>query len=273
MAPRRKRGAIHAQRPVRLGRPRLGAARGCHGPHGRPHRGHHLVRAERRRPRDRARRGHGFLSGSDAGGRERRADGLPGAARSPGHAPALPRRAARQPGDQRDDPQHRRQPDGPRQRGHPVRHQGGSGTRQAEQPAWHGHQRHGALPGHQHGRPRGAAERHDRRARLSRIGRRRRHLLPDVVRQRVGDARRCHCGDPVVAARPLPAAPNRRQWIRRRADRSPPPHRRPDAKIRTSWRLLRSDHPPGSGSRGRSGSCWESWRRATSSDASTRSRR
>ena len=228
MAPRPKRGGIHAQRPVHRGRPRLGVARGSHGPHGGSHRVHHHVRPKRRRPRHRARRGNGVLPGPDARRRERRADGHSGAARSPGHAPPLPRRAGRQPGHQRDDPQHRRQPDGPRQRGHPVRHQGGPGARQAEQPAGHGHQRDGALPGHQHGRPRGAAERHDRRARFPGIGRRGRHLLPDVVRQRVGDARRCHRGDPAVPARPVPphrtaASGSDDGWIgasRRAADRT-----------------------------------------------------
>ena len=201
---RRERRPPHAQRSVRLGRPRLRAPGRGHGPHGGSHRIDPHVGAQRRRPRDRARRRNGLLSGIDARRGERRADGEHRPSGPPRHAPALSRRAGGQPRDQRDDPQHRRQHDGARQRGHAVRHQGDSGARQAEQPSRHRHQRDGAVSRHQHGRTRGVAQRHDRRAGLSGLGGRRRHLLPDVVRQRVGDDRRGHGRDSPLASRAVP---------------------------------------------------------------------
>ena len=85
-----------------------------------------------------------------------------------GHAPALPRRAGRAPGDGRDDPEPVGERARARQRGDPVRAEGDARARDAEPAPGRGDERDGALPGDQHLRRRGApARRRSRSARAS----------------------------------------------------------------------------------------------------------
>src|SRR3984893_3367062 len=156
--------------------PRLRAAAGGGGDRGRRprrHQGRGPGRVRRRVPgsdaRHRPDRRDGALARADA---HRRESGAGGEARSrcPPHLPsALSQHPRRPPGDLGDAARHRRQHDGPGKRRHPVRDQGDGGAGEAESDTWHGDERAGAVPRHQHGFAAAGADHGDRPARVSEI--------------------------------------------------------------------------------------------------------
>ncbi|TMA76709.1 MAG: hypothetical protein E6J58_06965 [Deltaproteobacteria bacterium] len=104
----------------------------------------------RRDARHRADRRDGAVARADADRGEGRAGGEARARGPPHLPPSLPRHPRWAPRHLGHAAEHRREHDGTRQRGHPVRDQGDGGAGEAESDPRNGHQRAGAVPRHQH---------------------------------------------------------------------------------------------------------------------------